>query len=188
MERSGRSYCLCNEMSFSHFQHFCEGIGMTTRSFFLLLFFFCFLYCCCAALFWWLHKQPCTVTSGHINPNSTPPPPPNYLFWNSLENILKFIWWLWFLVKHELDSFVDVRTWDKTNDGKSRNLSIVSLKDVAGEVTEVFTDVSVLPCVLLTIKQLKIKPLQTSFTYITCSSISHLADLHIAWWNSVVLF
>lgn len=122
MERSGRSYCLCNEMSFSHFQHFCEGIAMTTRSFFLLLFFFCFLYCCCAALFWWLHKQPCTVTSGHINPNSTPPPPPNYLFWNSLENILKFIWWLWFLVKHELDSFVDVRTWDKTNDGKSRNL------------------------------------------------------------------
>lgn len=170
LEKFGCWYCLSNEMSFSHSQHFWKGIAMTTRR------SFCFLYCCCAALFWWLNKQPYTVTNAHMNsPLFSPLSDIAFRKYWSLVNIL---------AQRGLDSFENKRKWEEPNKRKSRKLSIISLKDHVGEGIEGIINASILPHAL--VDSWKIKSLQTSFTYITYSSISHLADLvHSAWWNLI---
>lgn len=158
LEKFGCWYCLSNEMSFSHSQHFWKGIAMTTRR------SFCFLYCCCAALFWWLNKQPYTVTNAHMNsPLFSPLSEIAFRKYWSLVNIL---------AQRGLDSFENKRKWEEPNKRKSRKLSIISLKDHVGEGIEGIINTSILPHAL--VDSWKIKSLQTSFTYITYSSISHL--------------
>lgn len=130
LEKFGHSYCLSNEMSFSHSNTFGKGLPWLQEG------VFASCYCCCAALFWCLNKQPWALTSYHMNSSLLFPPRRSFSRCQGLLNV--YI--------NRFDLCVNKRKWEKMNQRKSIIiLSIISLEDRVGEGIEGINDMSSLP-------------------------------------------